>query len=91
MTNGILISIGNCGGLLSSNLYLAKEAPRYTTSLVANIVFQGVGIAIALSYTQWMRWENRRRDRAQGVIDIANVSGRAGATGTRDPNFRFQA
>ncbi|KAJ5976436.1 retrograde regulation protein 2 [Penicillium waksmanii] len=90
MTSGIVISIGNCGGLVSSNLYLAKEEPRYLTSLRANISFQAASIAIALSYTLWMRWENLRRDRIQEVensLDLMTV----GIAGTRDPGFRYRA
>lgn len=89
MTNGIVISIGNCGGLVSSNLYLAGEAPRYLTSLCANISFQAVSVGIAISYTVWMRWENQRRNRAQGVENTHDFE-TAGVTGTRDPKFRYQ-
>ncbi|KAK4086705.1 hypothetical protein Purlil1_8870 [Purpureocillium lilacinum] len=90
MMSGLYTSIGNCGGILSSNIYRSNEAPRYVTSLTTNVSMCAVVISGNLAYSLWMRWENRRRDRRQGGGVMGDYS-TEGVTSTRDPRFRFQA
>ncbi|CAH0042238.1 unnamed protein product [Clonostachys rhizophaga] len=72
---GVYNSVGNCAGLLSSNIYISSEAPRYITSLRVNLAMAALG-----------SFENRRRDKKFGRSDNLTV----GITDTSDPNFRFQ-
>lgn len=88
MTSGLYISFGNCAGLLSSNIYHEWEAPRYQSSLSTNIGMSIALIAVSISYGLWMRWENRRRDRAADGLHGGQPT--EGITSTRDPRFRFQ-
>ncbi|UNI22830.1 hypothetical protein JDV02_008683 [Purpureocillium takamizusanense] len=90
MMSGLATSAGNSGGLLSSNIYRTEEAPRYITSLRTNLSMCSFVIAATLAYSMWMRWENRRRDREQGLTGSAEYT-TGGITSTRDPRFRFQA
>ncbi|XXH05562.1 hypothetical protein Hte_011994 [Hypoxylon texense] len=85
-TSGVYIAAGNCAGLLSSNIYLTREAPRYITSLRVNVAMCVVGALINVGYSLWMRWENRRRDRVYGPVGVSVE----GIESTRDPRFRFQ-
>ena len=86
LTIGMYNSVGNCAGLLSSNIYLSREAPRYLTSLRVNLAMAALGSFVSFLYGGWMRWENRRRDKKGRVDD--DVS--AGVSSTKDPRFRFQ-
>ncbi|CAH0047345.1 unnamed protein product [Clonostachys solani] len=86
LTIGVYNSVGNCAGLLSSNIYISSEAPRYITSLRVNLAMAALGSFVSLAYGGWMRWENRRRDKKYGRSD--NLT--AGVSDTSDPNFRFQ-
>jgi hypothetical protein len=89
MMAGLYTSIGNCGGLVSSNVYKTEEAPRYISSLRTNITMASVVIATNLSYSMWMRWENKRRDKlASG--DRTGYYSTEGVANTKDPRFRFQ-
>lgn len=90
MMSGLYVSVGNCGGLLSSNIYRTQEAPRYITSLRTNIAMSAVLMVGSASYSLWMRWENRRRDNKAGPAYRDGYS-TEGVTSTRDPRFRFQA
>ncbi|KAH8893169.1 MFS general substrate transporter [Thozetella sp. PMI_491] len=90
LTTGLYISFGNCAGLLSSNIYIASEAPRYITDLRVNLTMCVLAIAICSVYSTWMRWENRKRDRAQGITAGHDINATEGVTSARDPNFRFQ-
>lgn len=86
LTSGVYIAAGNCGGLLSSNIYWQWEAPRYVTVLRTNIAMSCMLIGFSAAYGVWMRWENRRRDGAYGLVSGATV----GVGSTKDKRFRFQ-
>ncbi|KAH8898749.1 retrograde regulation protein 2 [Thozetella sp. PMI_491] len=86
-TLGTLIPIANAAGLLSSNIFFAWEAPRYTFALICNCVAAGVCMVLSLSHSMWMRYDNRRRDAAQGTIPGGFTT--EGITDERDPRFRW--
>lgn len=59
----LLISVGNMGGIMGSNIYLAREAPKYRTGF-------GVSLAMciaAIAMTFVLRWayarENAKREK----------------------------
>ncbi|KAG9185414.1 MFS general substrate transporter [Alternaria panax] len=58
----LLISVGNMGGIMGSNIYLAREAPKYTTGFSASLAM----CCTAILMTFVLRWayarENRIRD-----------------------------
>lgn len=58
----LLISVGNMGGIMGSNIYLAREAPKYRTGFGVSLAM--CGAAIAMTFV--LRWaygaENKRRD-----------------------------
>ncbi|RSM18306.1 hypothetical protein CDV31_002825 [Fusarium ambrosium] len=87
LTSGMFVAFGNCGGFLSSNIYLKWEAPRYSTALKTNIGMCAISISATTAYTLWMRWENRRRDKLYGKPSGSTE----GITSSRDSQFRFQA
>lgn len=86
-TSAMLISIANTAGLISSNILIASEAPRYVTSCWVNLGAAILCLITCAGYSGWMRWENRRRDRLQGVSGQDYIT--RGVTGTTDPRFRF--
>ncbi|OKL55482.1 hypothetical protein UA08_09226 [Talaromyces atroroseus] len=86
MTNGLYVAVGNCAGLLSSNIYIQRQAPRYITMLITNLAMSAVMTLAGITYGAWMRWENRRRDRLHGQVPARSE----GVKGTRDMNFRFK-
>lgn len=58
----LLISVGNMGGIMGSNVYLAREAPKYTTGFAASLSM----CCLAILMTFVLRWaysnENKKRD-----------------------------
>ena len=58
----LLISVGNMGGIMGSNIYLSREAPKYTTGFSASLDM----CCTAILMTFVLRWayakENRLRD-----------------------------
>ena len=85
----LIVSVGNTAGLVSSNVFFGREAPRYMTALMLNCIFAGLAMILSLGYTLWMRAENRRRDQAQETVSFDHYQ-TAGVGDTTDPNFRFQ-
>lgn len=58
----LLISVGNMGGIMGSNIYLQREAPKYTTGFAASLAM----CCAAILMTLVLRWayarENRKKD-----------------------------
>ncbi|KAF2998250.1 hypothetical protein E8E13_006148 [Curvularia kusanoi] len=58
----LLISVGNMGGIMGSNIYLAREKPKYTTGFSASLAM----CVAAIAMTFVLRWayarENTKRD-----------------------------
>jgi hypothetical protein len=58
----LLISVGNMGGIMGSNIYLAREAPKYTTGFAVSLAM----CLFAIGMTFVLRWgygrENRKRE-----------------------------
>ncbi|KAI9638179.1 major facilitator superfamily domain-containing protein [Dioszegia hungarica] len=63
---GYLNSIGQSLSLAASFLFPSVEGPSYTKGSIVNIAFQAFGLLIALSMTLYYRFENKRRDEAEG-------------------------
>ncbi|KAJ6556538.1 hypothetical protein DFH09DRAFT_1084629 [Mycena vulgaris] len=64
---GFLTFAANAGGLVSANIFLNSDAPKYTHALIISACLQVTGISIALGMRTYMALDNRRRNREQGV------------------------
>jgi len=63
----IAVPMANLMGVVSSNIFLPTEAPKYMTALATTAAFGGTGIVLTLLLGGWMIYDNRKRDRVQGV------------------------
>ncbi|KAI5245336.1 putative MFS transporter [Aureobasidium subglaciale] len=63
----IAVPMANLMGVVSSNIFLDQEAPKYMTALATTAAFGGTGIVLTLMLGVWMIYDNRRRDRVQGI------------------------
>ncbi|KAF7555666.1 hypothetical protein G7Z17_g1962 [Cylindrodendrum hubeiense] len=60
--------IGYCAGNIGGpQLFIAKEAPTYKTAFNALLVIYCLIIVIIALFRFYLDWENKRRDKAQGV------------------------
>lgn len=57
------ISIGNLGGAIGSNIYLAREAPHYWTGYGVSLTIIVVGIFTAAFLRFKLDRENKRREK----------------------------
>ncbi|KAJ5578692.1 transporter [Penicillium hispanicum] len=67
----VLTSIGvpvaNLMGVVSSNVFRSQDAPKYLPALATTAAFGGTGIVLTVCLGLWMIWDNKKRDRIQGV------------------------
>ncbi|PVI01589.1 MFS general substrate transporter [Periconia macrospinosa] len=66
-TTGLLVGLGNLGGILSAATFRAEYAPSYVPTLAATAACNVTCILMTLGLGGWMKLENRRRDREMGV------------------------
>lgn len=69
---GFFFTIGNSSGLISSNIYPTKEAPRFVKGHAINLGFAGLTMVM----TSLIMWSNWRRNKARDAISFAHPDGR---------------
>ncbi len=67
---GMLMGIGNCSGLIGSNIYLTSESPKYQTGYGVSLALAVMGITCAIVLKIVYARENKSRDLLT-VEDIA--------------------
>lgn len=86
----VMIAIANSAGLVSSNVFRPQDEPRYLPALGTSAGFAGLCLLTVLVWGMYMRWDNRRRDRAQGVrLRAEDVDTAILAQGWKHPSFRW--
>lgn len=58
---GLLVCIGNIGGLIGSYIYLDREAPRYPTGYGTSLTFATTGIVAATLLEFLLRRSNQKK------------------------------
>ncbi|KAF2139703.1 uncharacterized protein K452DRAFT_232137 [Aplosporella prunicola CBS 121167] len=61
------VPLANLMGLVSSNVFRERDAPGYLPALATTAGFGALGALVALGLGAFMRWDNGRRDRREGV------------------------
>jgi MFS family permease len=59
----VQIGLGNCGGLIASNIYITAQAPTYHTGYSTGLGFICLGIVACTSLLLYCVFENRNRDK----------------------------
>ncbi|KAH8835313.1 major facilitator superfamily domain-containing protein [Flagelloscypha sp. PMI_526] len=86
----VMVALANSAGLISTNVFRAKDEPKYVPALATSAAFGGLCLIVVASLGIWMRRENARRNREQGVNWKAqDVETRFLAEGPVNPSFRY--
>ncbi|KAF2806977.1 MFS general substrate transporter [Mytilinidion resinicola] len=89
-TTGLLVGLGNLGGILSAGTFRQQYAPKYVPTLIATCCCNLVCIVFTLWLGGWMKMENRRRDREMGeVIRPEDIDTDELADGERSAKWRY--
>lgn len=87
---GLMAGSANCAGIPSSFAFDDRTAPKYLPALIVNCVFLVVGIVVILGLGMWFRFDNHRRNRAQGIkLTAADVPTEGLSGGWKDSNWRW--
>ncbi|KAF5248129.1 hypothetical protein FANTH_6059 [Fusarium anthophilum] len=89
-TTGLLVGLGNLGGILSAGTFRTTYAPRYAPTLIGTAACNVTCIVFTLGLGFWMRKQNRMKNEAQGVdIKAEDVATSEITDGEQDPRWRF--
>lgn len=84
------IPLANAAGLISTNIFLPKDAPKYVPALGITAGFGGMAILLVLGISAFMVFDNRRRNSSQGVqLTYKDVPTSELAAGPANPRFRW--
>ncbi|CAG7851541.1 Uncharacterized transporter C1039.04 [Serendipita indica DSM 11827] len=84
------VPVANLMGILSSNIFFPSSAPAYLPALITTASFGAVGMVLAFTLGTWMRIDNARRDKRQGVrLQAQDVSTAILHEGPANPSFRW--
>lgn len=84
------VPLANVMGLVSSNIFIEKQAPKYETALITTAVFGATGAVITALTGLYMIWDNRRRNKLAGLkIDARDVPTMRLRDGPSVPEFRW--
>ncbi|KAI0827497.1 putative MFS transporter [Hypoxylon sp. FL0890] len=84
------VPLANLMGLVASNVFQEKDAPKYTPALITTACFGATGCLVAGSLGIFMLWDNKRRNRQQGVnLTAKDVPTLQLRDGPRVPEFRW--
>jgi hypothetical protein len=90
----LLISVGNFGGIAGSNIYLAREAPKYQTGFGVSLAVCVSAVIMAYVLRVSFRRENARRDRmmeeqGEAAIRAMYTDQQLLDMGDRSPFYRY--
>ncbi|MCJ1396543.1 hypothetical protein MMC18_009434 [Xylographa bjoerkii] len=89
LLTSIAVPLANLMGVVSSNIFLNQDAPKYIPALATTSAFGGTGFFLTLLLGAYMITDNRRRDAKQGKVDLRNISTEELRDGPASERFRW--
>ncbi|KKY28556.1 putative mfs transporter [Phaeomoniella chlamydospora] len=68
MLTSVGVPVANLMGIISSNIFQEKDAPKYAPALATTAAFGACGAFLTLALGAWMIVDNKRRDKKEGVV-----------------------
>jgi hypothetical protein len=90
----LLISVGNMGGIMGSNIYLAREAPKYHTGFGVSLAMCCVSIVSAIVLRTGVQRENKKKlkllaEKTEEEIKAQYTEQELLDMGDRSPFFKY--
>lgn len=86
----VAVPVANMMGVVSSNIFRNQDAPKYIPALATTAAFGGTGCILICLFGGYMMWDNRRRDRKQGVkLNPTQISTEKLKDGPDSEEFRW--
>ena len=90
MLTSVGVPVANLMGVVSSNIFQAKDAPKYLPALATTAAFGATGCLLTLVLGGWMIIDNKKRDAKQGrKIRAIDVPTELMRDGPAEPDYRW--
>lgn len=90
MLTTVGVPVANLMGVVSSNIFLNRDAPKYLPALITTAVFGGCGCVLTLILGAWMIIDNKRRDAKAGrTIKAIDIPTTLLAAGPASDDYRW--
>jgi hypothetical protein len=90
MLTSVGVPVANLMGVVSSNIFLNQDAPKYLPALITTAAFGACGFVLTLLLSAWMIIDNKTRDRKQNVkLKAKDVSTQLLRDGPAVPEYRW--
>ncbi|KAH8807937.1 major facilitator superfamily domain-containing protein [Xylogone sp. PMI_703] len=86
---GVMIGLGNCGNLVSSNVFITSQNPRYRTGFGTGLGLNLLGVVASTTLELYCWVSNRRRDSGKANVKLNNGSEVLEELGDDHPDFRY--
>jgi hypothetical protein len=86
---GFMIGLGNCGNLVSSNVFITNQSPRYKTGFGTGLGLTVLGLMASTALGGYCWIKNRRRDDGKEDSKLDDSSEVLGDLGDEHPEFRY--
>lgn len=84
------VPLANSCGLISANIFMTKDAPKYLPALYITAAFGGAAIVAVAGILAYMIYDNKRRDKNQGIkMSYRDVPTYLLAEGPSNPSYRW--
>ncbi|TDZ58231.1 Major facilitator-type transporter hxnP [Colletotrichum trifolii] len=89
-TTGLLVGLGNFAGIMSAATFRTEYAPKYIPTLIVTCCCNVIAMSAVVILGCWMKMENRRRNKEQGVnLRAQDVDTSELYDGEKSPKFRY--
>lgn len=90
MLTGVGVPVANLMGVVSSNIFLPQDAPKYFPALITTAAFGAMGCLLTLSLGAYMILDNKKRDRKDGrKVRAQDIPTELMANGPADASYRW--
>lgn len=90
MLTAVGVPVANLMGVVSSNIFQTKDAPKYLPALATTAAFGGCGFVLTLVLGAWMIADNKRRDvKAGQVVKAKDINTEILREGPNTPEYRW--
>ncbi|KAH7412925.1 putative vitamin H transporter [Cadophora sp. MPI-SDFR-AT-0126] len=86
---GFVIGLGNCGNLVSSNVFITADNPKFRTGYGTGLALTVAGILASSIMEVMLFVQNRRRSRGKGNRKLDGREGALEDLGDAHPGFRY--
>ena len=90
MLTSVGVPVANLMGVVSSNIFQSKDAPKYVPALATTAAFGAMGALLTLLLGAWMIVDNKRRDvRAGRKVKARDIPTELLKDGPASENYRW--